>query len=155
MHIMGQINYDYYVKQFSLFSSLFWINIERLNLVKCNYALLLWFTPSTVHKYISLVLEYFHLIPMYTSTPLHFREEYCTFYCATFIWQLITLQLMILHTKHTIPIKPINLWCKLNWPSRINEVELIQFILAPPASATTRADQYWIIETNVDTDITE
>lgn len=34
------------------------------------------------------VLEYFCLMLLYTSTLLHFRGKYCSFYLTTFIWQL-------------------------------------------------------------------
>ncbi len=35
-----------------------------------------------------VLLDYFHFMLLYTSTPPHFKGKYCTFYHITFIWQL-------------------------------------------------------------------
>ena len=47
------------------------------------------------------LLEHFHFLQLYTSTPLQFRGKYCTFYSTTCIsW--FTLQIRISNTKNII-----------------------------------------------------
>ena len=51
------------------------------------------------------LLDYFHLLLLFTSTPLHLRDKYCTFYSTTYFenfeW-LVSLWILIIVAKYTL-----------------------------------------------------
>ncbi len=48
-----------------------------------------WWNTKYIYSSTNLrYFEYFHVMQLYTSTPPHLSDKYCTFYSTTFVWQL-------------------------------------------------------------------
>lgn len=56
------------------------------------------FIVVEVH-FLGFLLKYFYFMLPNTSTPLHFRGKYCSFYSSTF--RRVTGYFVTLHTAHT------------------------------------------------------
>ena len=64
--------------------------LDALAVVSKLFGLQRWKVTKYIYSTCTL-LEYFPLMPLYTSTPLQFTGKYCTFYSSIFIWQLVKL----------------------------------------------------------------
>lgn len=63
-----------YLHNTSIFSYCVWFEAENIERMKLNTS------PVLQSNFEGLVLDYFHFLPLYTSTPPHFERQILYFY---------------------------------------------------------------------------